>query len=326
MSQPTLGELLLQLPLTDLSVQYMMDAKDLVAPQMAPVVPVQLQSGVFFEYNRDQWQRSVARPRAVGTESAGSGFALSTGTYNCVPYAVHIDIGDQEVANQINPVNLAIDGTRWVTEQLMRAREIQFFDSFYTPSANWTTKVTGGSATNYATNAVTKWSLAGSTPVADVDNYRAVVKALTGYWPNKLLLSVDTLNALKSNADILDRIKYTQKGLVTTDILAGLFEVDQVLVAAANETLSQEGAADEFGFIANSGQALLAYVAPEPGVRVPSAMYNFSWVGYTGAGAMGNQVRSFRIERLECERIEGKLAVDPQMVAGDLGVFMSSLV
>ena len=100
----------------------------------------------------------------------------------------------------------------------------------------------------------------------------------------------------------MQRIKYTQRGVVTTDLLASLVAPPgvtnfQVLVASAIQNLAaqtvpetQATQALNMQFIAPTKSALLLYAEPEPGIMVPSAGYIFTWVGLLGAGAFGSRI------------------------------------
>jgi hypothetical protein len=150
---------------------------------------------------------------------------------------------------------------------------------------------------------------------------------ITGIRPNVLVIGAEVYAAHKNHADILDRIRYTQKGIVTTDLLAQLFDVDQVLVAWAVKNSAAKGAAENNAFIFGKG-ALLAYRAPRPGLKTASAGYTFAWTGLEGAGAFGNNMTRLEMPWLGrgTERIEGEMAYDMQVVAKDLGTYFTSVV
>ncbi|WP_226164211.1 major capsid protein, partial [Hymenobacter terricola] len=139
-----------------------------------------------------------------------------------------------------------------------------------------------------AENQTLKWNLPTSNPIADITGASVQMASETGYKPNTLVLSPFAFNALKNHEDILDRIKYTQKGIVTADLLATLFEVDNVYVAWGVVNTAAKGAAEKIDFIMGK-HALLCYVNPRPALRKPSAGYIFAWTGLEGSGAYGNR-------------------------------------
>ena len=54
---------------------------------------------IFITHIHKQILRDAAELRADGTESAGTGYGLSTDSYSALAYALHKDIGDQVRAN-----------------------------------------------------------------------------------------------------------------------------------------------------------------------------------------------------------------------------------
>ena len=323
MAQPTSTDVFYSIPLTTMSVAFIQQATDFVAGQVFPTLPSEKQGAAYAYYPKEAWFRNEAKPRGPGSESAGGGFPFQWKSYFIpTPLAWHQDINDQTLADQMPPVNLQADATRLVTQKLLIAREVLWQQGFFTTSI-WTGSSTGADITPSP-----KWSAAGSTPIEDVEAQKLAIKMQTGYWPNVMVLTPDVFIDLKENAEIVERIKYGGNpgapAVVSVQALAQVFGLDKVLIAAATNVTSQEGVAtDTWAFIAGSGKALLAYAAPEPGILTPSAGYHFAWTGYVGAGAEGNRIKSFRIEQLESERIEGTLATVPVLVAPELGAFFT---
>src|SRR5512144_1987146 len=99
MPQPTQGAVHVDSVLTNISVAYMNATSNFIASQVFPVVTVPKQTDVYFTYTKADWFRDEARLRADSTESAGSGYGLSTASYSCDVFALHKDIGDQVRAN-----------------------------------------------------------------------------------------------------------------------------------------------------------------------------------------------------------------------------------
>lgn len=324
MPQPTSRQVHINQPLTNISIAYIQDANNFIADRVFPLIPVQKQSDRYFKYERENWFKSEARKRAPGTESAGSGFEIdNTPSYFCDVYSVHKDIDDQIRANADEPINMDRDATEWVTQQLLLRREKIWANNFFDENI-WGTEYQGVSS-NPTGDEFLQWDNADSTPVEDITDAGVRMAELTGYRPNVLVISPFVFNTLKNHADILDRIKYTQSGMVTADILASLFEVDRVVVAYGVENVAEEGADGDFNFVMGN-HALLAYANPTPSILQPSAGYIFGWEGLLGAGQAGNRIRTFRMEQLSSDRIEGDLAMDMKLIAEDLGIFFKDAI
>jgi len=317
MPQPTLSDVHVDRPLTNISIAFMQDATGYVADKVFPLVPVSKQSDRYFSYDRRDWKRVEVRRRAPASESAGSGFRLdSTGSYACEVRAVHKDVDEQIRANSDDPINADRDATQWVTAQMLLDREVQWASRYFTPGV-WGTDFTPG----------TLWDLGASTPIEDVANGLIEMAALTGFRPNTFTMSPRVWRALKNHPDILDRIKYTEKGIVTTDLLAALFDVERVLVAWGVQDSSAEGAAAEASEFVMGKHALLSYANPSPGILQPSAGYIFGWTGLLGAGAhAGPRISRIPVPLTKSDRIEGEMAYDHKVIAPDLGYFFESVV
>lgn len=321
MSQPTRGDVHVNRPLTNISIAFIQVRKDFIADQVFPNVPVLKQSDRYFQYDRKQWYRTGARKRAPGTESAGGGFDIdNTPSYFADVYAIHKDIDDQTRANADQPINLDRDASMWVTQQNLLRKELEFASTYFSTSI-WTGSSTGGDIVPG-----TKWDAAGSDPVDDVLLEKEAAKERTGFMPNVMVVTPQVHRVLKSNAAVLDRIKYVQIASVTEDLLARLFEVDKYLVARATSDTAAEGEAESMNFVFGDEQALLVHAASAPSLMTPSGGYIFSWSGLFGAGAAGNRIKRFRMEKLASDRIEGEMAWDMKLVAAELGVFFNDLL
>lgn len=317
MPKPTRSDVHVDRPLTNVAVAYMQKAEAFVADKVFPFVPVQKRSDKYWVYKRDDWFRSDAQERAPGTESAGGGYELETDDYVCKRQSLHKDVDDETRANSDQPINVDRDATNYVTRQLMLKRE-KLWAANYFDTGVWTTDVTGGVD-------FTEWATAGSDPVGDIGAQQDAVEELTGYRPNILVVGPAVHRVLKNHADVLDRIKYTQRGMASNELLASLFEVEKYLVARVTENTAKEGQDKSMSYLFGK-QALLCYAPPSPGLMEPSAGYTFGWTGLLGAGATGMRMKRFRIERLESDRIEGDIYFDQKVVAADLGVFFDAAV
>jgi len=322
MPQPTAGDVHVNAPLSNILVAFIQNSANFIADKVFPNIPVQKQSDRYFTYNRRDWLRNEVRERASGTESAGSGFRVdSEQNYSATVQAVHKDIDDQMRANQDEPLNMDRDGTEWVAGQMMAKRDIMWALNYFKLST-WT-----GSSTGVDIVPTTKWDATGSTPVEDINAQVIAMASKTGKKPNKMVVTPTVFNILRNHADVLDRIKYTEKGIVTEALLASLFGIDEVLVPWGVQDTSVEGAAtDATDFIIKSDQVLMVYAEPNPGILKASAGYTFSWNGYLGAGAFGTRVKRFRMEQLASDRIEGEMAFDQKIISSLLGVFFNDVL
>jgi hypothetical protein len=329
MPQPTYRDIYVNRPLTNLSIAYQQEARNYIADQIFPQVPVNRQGDLYYRYVMDDWFRSMAGVRAPATESPGSGWDITTDQYYANVYSVHKDIDDQTRANADTVFDMDRDATLFVTTNLLLKRDILFY-SAYMGTGIWTGGTGGaadqvGVASAPAANQFLQFNQSGSDPVNTIQTQALSIQRQTGFAPNTLVIGPSVLQALRNHSLILDRIKYTQRGIVTTDLLAALFDVDNVLVTLGVQNTAQKGQVLNMNFMSDKSM-LLAYTAPNPGLMTPSAGYIFTWTGLLGAGAYGTRIKRFRIERIESDRVEGEMAFALKVVAPQLGVFFSAAV
>jgi hypothetical protein len=324
MPQPNVNSVHVDAILTNISVAYLQKAENFIADKVFPVVPVDKKSDKYFVYTKNDWFRDEAQRRADGTESAGSGYNLTTGTYSADVFAFHKDVGDQTVANADAPLNPLREATEFVTNRMLLRKELQFVSDFFTTGV-WGSDVTGVSGSP-SSGETKQWSdYTSSDPINDIEEAKSDVLSTTGLEPNTLVLGYEVFRQLKNHPDLVDRIKYTSSQTITEDMLARMFDIDRVLVAKAVRATNKEGVADAYDF-AYGKAALLAHVAPSPGLLTPSAGYTFSWTGVSGGIGSTIGVSSFRMESLKAERVEAEMAFDNKVISSDLGYFWNTIV
>jgi hypothetical protein len=148
-----------------------------------------------------------------------------------------------------------------------------------------------------------------------------------------MVLGAEVMKALKQHPDVIDRIKYTQKGIVTEDLIATLFNVSELYTSYATistgpqiDDARQQDAAATYDFISNSKSLLLAYAPAGPSLMTPSAGYTFTWSGYLGGNSEGVRVKRFRMEHIASDRVESEMTYDMKVVCKDLGTFAKAVV
>ncbi len=323
---PTRQQIHIDRALTNLSVAYMQSADVFIADKVFPIVPVQKQSDTYFIYSKADFFRDEASERARGTESAGGDYDIEQAPpYFCRVYAFHKDIDEQERVNSDDPLKPDQDAQEFVSHKLLLKRETKWAANFFQPSI-WSNEIKGVAA-GPSTGEVIQWDKAASDPIKDIRAASLKMVEETGYKPNKLVLSPHAYAALCDHEEILSRIQYSQRGIVTKDLLQALFEIPEILVPYAVQNAGLKNADGEMSFIMGK-HALLCYAAPSPGLKQPSAGYIFAWKGLQGAGAYGNRVVRIPMPWLgmDTERIEGEMAFDMKTVSTDLGVFFEDIV
>lgn len=331
MAQPTPGDVHVNRPLTNISLAHFQAESNFVCNRAGHIIPVGKQTDSIFRFKKGAFHRDEMKVRAPGAESAGGGFEMdSLLTYNCPVYAFHHDIPDQVRANTDAPLNQDRTATILVTNKSLIKAERIFALNFLDSGAGWDVKRAGVASGAYVLDTnVIKWSdYTNSNPIDDVAYYQTKVALNSGgFRPKHAVCSRSVWDLLKNHPDILGRISggstIGSPALVTRQLVAALFELDELLVMDAVYDTSIEGAAWSPAWM--GGDAfLLYYKPPVAAVEMPSAFYGFAWTGMAGM-SMSGRIKKFRVEQVASDRVEIESAFDWKLTGADMACLLHSL-
>lgn len=211
--------------LTNFSVQYAND--QFIGDRLMPIVGVDKRSDNFATY--DKRDRFNAPDDTIGPDGDAAEVAEGRGSdnYSVTDRALMNHVPVETIENQDPVFDEMLDATEAVMAGLAIKREIRIM-----------TKMT--TAGNYPTgNKVTlsgssQWdSASGGDPIGDIQTAAAAL--FHGSTPTRLVgfTNLDVFNVLVRHAALLDLFKYTRDGLITSQQLAGLFGLDELLVGAS---------------------------------------------------------------------------------------------
>jgi hypothetical protein len=115
----------------------------------------------------------------------------------------------------------------------------------------------------------------------------------------------------------LERIKYSQKGVVTADLLASIFEVDRVIVAESLYNTAKKGQTVSLSRVWGK-DCLLAFVSPRPGLKQVSLGFIMQQRAF--------QTEKYREEKIKSDVIRVSHIVDEKLVAAACGYLIKSAV
>lgn len=322
MPQPTSSDLHIDTLLTNISIRYMNTRY--IGDQLFPMVPVQKQSDIITKYNESPWFRDEAKLRAPGTKSEGGGWTVDlTDKYFCDRYSYRKEVADETRDNADQPFNLDREATEFVTDRMMMRREVAFATDFFKTGV-WGTDETGaafGGGGNF-----TQWSDYGnSTPLVDLTVFKDAVEGKIALEPNYLAMGKQVWLQLKWHPDLIDTIKYTQRGQISEDLFAALAEFEKVLIGRTLYTTTAAGTAESsmvYTRIWGKG-ALMLYRPPAPALLTPSAGYTFVWQRIPAAL---QYIKRMRDEEREVDIFEGNTYFDQKAVSTGAGLFMATAV
>lgn len=333
-AQPTANELHINHYLTDMAIAWFLDESKFVAGKVFPTIPVEFKSDNYPIYKKGYFYRDEFAVRPYGGRPKEIGYKIEKGLYSCEEEALEAKIDDRVRSNaEVGSLDPDIASQRLLRTQALIHRDSLWAASFFKGgvwTVNWKglEKAPSKAEEEEAEGKFLQFDQAGSEPIEFFDQRRLDIGSKTGYVPNKLILGADVFRVLKNHPAVVERIKYTQRGIVTLEILAELFDVEEVFVPLGVINSAQEGAADNINYIVNRKAALLVYAAPAPSVQEPSAGYSFAWTGLLPGvpNAFGGVIETGREQLAHSDVMQCRTAFTQAITAPDLGEFFAECV
>lgn len=249
--------------LTNVSIQFQSAPEGYLADMVLPAVPVQLESAAYWVYDKSRMDAPDSK-RAPRAEYNRIDWNTSTDTYLCEQYGLEGEIDDEERKNAAAPLDLDVDTTEIVTDMVLNGREKRVADLVLS---------TGTVTQNTTLAGANQWSDDASNPLGDVKTGRTTIyTGGIGYTPNTMVIGYLVFEALKQHPDIKEIVKYTERAIITRQILAAVFEVDEVLVGKVQRRSSKEGQTDAFADVWGK-DALLFFKENRPSLKRASFGY-----------------------------------------------------
>ncbi len=246
--------------------------KNFLWDKIAPPTKQDQKSGTYIIYTRDYWFRRIARAaRAAGGPYTRTGFGIESSTYDCQEIGFETPLDDSIVAASQTPEDLQTKAVAYLTNIMQIELEK------LVAAACFVTSVWGTTSTLTSTN---QWSdFDNSDPIANAKTAINTIRRNTGAAPNSLFVGVTAWDKLCEHPLIVEKYKYTQKGLMTPDLVAPVLGVPELIVGDSVENTAAEktpGTASFTGADIWTDSALFL-VRNQPALGVANGAYTFIW-------------------------------------------------
>jgi hypothetical protein len=301
------GSVHIDIVLTNISVAWPNNA--FVGDQLLPPVPVVKQSDLYYVFGREAWTPPQGGDyRAPGSQANEiEGLAVSTQNYFAREHSLQIPITDEERENADPPLAPDRDGTELVTARVLLGRELAIHTLVTT---------TGNFASGYSTtlSGTSQWSdYVNSNPISDFRTGFRTIHAGLFMEPNVAVVPYQVMSQLEDHPDFIERIKYSERGVLTPEIIAAILGIQTTIVPGVGYNTANLGQTASLSYLWGK-DVLLAYVPPRAGLKIPAFGYEFVW-GY-GAG-MPMVTEKWREERRKCDLVRVSRRYDIKLVALD---------
>lgn len=293
--------------MTAFSLAYMQGG--VVAGEVFPFVGVTKESDKYFVYGKEKWRIPPNLLRGLSSEYARLAASLSKDTYSCEEYGAEVPIDDRERDNADKPLNPDQEATELATEAVILGYEKRVID--IVTSGTYITQ-------NVTLSGTDQWSDKGnSDPVGNIETGRLAIAKAIGQEPNTLVIGRTVLGQLKEHPAFVEKVKYTQKAVLTADLLASLLDLERVIVASAIYNTAKEGATESIDWLWGK-KALLCYVNKNAGVKGMTLGKTF--------GTKQRVVEQYREDKVTSDIKRVRHIVDEKLVCAAAGYLILDAV
>lgn len=259
--------------LTNISVAF--PNAGFVGERLFPSIDVKKQSDKYYVFGKELFgppHFDIRGPGTVANEIPG--MALSLDSYFAVEHALQIPVTDEERQNADEGIAPDADGTELVTSKILLGRELAI-KTLVTTAANYP------AAHTVTLSGTAQWNdYANSNPIGDI---RAAIRqghSATFLRFNTAVIPYQVMSQLEDHPDFIERIKYTERGILTEEIIGSVFGIPNIIVPEVGQNTAALGLAPTLGYLWGK-DVVLAYVPPKPGRRQLAFGYEFNW-GFPG--------------------------------------------
>ena len=304
--------------LSQLLLAYMNMDGAFVADRVFPDIPVNKRSDLIGEIRKEDFFRDQAVIRSPGDKVPAAGFGTKKDkTYFCLNFASAVLVDPETRNNQDNPFDVDRIATMLVSERIRLHKEKSFANKFFKADV-WETEE------DFSDAEFSQWSqFATANPVDDIERNSLAIESITARIPSDLTIGRQVWSKLKQNPLLMEKIKFTQRAVLTRDLVAALLELESINIGRAIEVTTAEGVDPSFRFLFGK-HALLTHTPPEPGILVPMPGATFVWNQPQRPGT--SYVRRLYLQEEHTDKIEGHTYQDLQVLGPDLGAFMENVI
>ncbi|KVG24808.1 hypothetical protein WM34_29565 [Burkholderia ubonensis] len=293
--------------LTTLAIGY--TNAEFIGQNLMPIVEVEKEGGQIPKFGKEAF-------RLYNTER---GLRAASNRINPDdPDAVDVNLDEHDIEYPIDyreeqesafPVEqAAVNAT---TEALQLRREKKIADIAQSPASY-------SDSNKKVLSAAEKFTAEGSDPIGVIEDGKEAIRTKIGRRPNTMVIGASAYKTLKHHPQLIDKIKYSMKGIVTADLMKEIFEVNNIVVGEAIYADDRDRFRDIWG-----ANIVLAYV-PLQRTGQQRTPYEPSY-GYT-LRKKGNPVVDTRLESGgKLEIVRNTDIFRPYLLGSDAGYLITGV-
>lgn len=283
--------------------------------RVLPGIPVDKETDSYFEFGQE-FLRYYGEIRADKTEARRvDSYSAETKTYECKEHSYKDVVSDRERSK----ADAIIRPDMRVTKNLMKIVDMDIEQDVAIQVQN---------SANYSgmnANPTVNWNAneAGSDPIGDVLAKKDLVQNEIGIEPNIMVINKAVFNQLQVHPQILDYYKHTSVPVLTAELIAKVFEIDELIVGKAIAITSKPGQTITKSKIWSLNHAALLYRTPSPAMEEPSWGYTFMHKLF---GTMTAKVKKWREEGIDGDYIQASRSYVVKVTGQKAGYLLTNVL
>lgn len=274
---PQIRSQYVDIPLTNYSIEKA--PADLLGDIIAPVLPVDKDTGIYFEYGQEDFDVSGNDVRSPGAEAGIEGYSLQQKTYGPLnDHSRKVKVPVEHQVNQMAPLDAVRDASRKLIRRAKLYKEADLVAKLTNTSVITQYAAPSVVFDNYANSSLkAAFKVAFDTLMASIQKKR---EELT------VVISYPVWSVLVDHPEIIERFKYSQTGIITPDMLRQFLQVKEVLIGAAVKNTSAESVTPVTNDYIWGKGIWVMYRENTPSLYSMSGLYTLNLPGVAGPWTM----------------------------------------
>ncbi len=244
--------------------------------------------------------------------------SFETDSYATDEYGLEGVVDQRNARKYANYIDAEASTARLVLHQVLLEAEIRVRDLLFT-------------ATTYTPTPITdEWDdYVNAVPMDDVEASVRRIFTATGIWPNTLVINKTVFRNLRLCEQVIERIhsmgagESVKPGNITKQMLAEVFDLEEVVVSEAVFNSADEGATATPGHIWTNEYAAVGVVARSQDITEPCLGHTFHWAG--DGSQPGGLMESYYHEPARSDVIRVRHDVDEKIKYSAMWDLMSNI-
>lgn len=321
--------------LTNMCMNYFMNAGECAAIKMLPICLVPERSGECISFNSAYYFDNVSQKPSNGKVNNCIKWLNYDISYNCIMHQIILQI-DSFASNQraANGKDLIEEDSsclllKFIANQMALHLDKMCADLYF-KSNNWKS-YSGVDNVSYPDSQFYKFTNEKFRPIIFFNEAIKERLLRAGKAPNKLFLGFNAYSALINHPEIIQKISFVSgdknSSIAKQNVLAQILGFEEVCVldSVYNDTGGTQYYNESLQFIYNPNDALMIYSTSEPSMTEQSAGYTYTWdIFGDGNWLMADQYNG--LPGNHTESLEASMHIDMKVIDFKYGSYLYNCV